>query len=100
MIPDTVLTWALVAVSLTNTILLLWLGITLWLNADRRSLGIAVTAGGFLLGSLFFISHSALLLSDSLTFTRSNTLWLAVGITPVVVLPFAWYVVLLWYAGY
>ncbi len=99
-IPDTLLTWALIAVSLANTILLLWLGITLWLNADRRSLSIAVTAGGFLLGSLFFISHSALLLSDSLTFTRSNTLWLAVGITPVVILPFVWYVVLLWYAGY
>ena len=52
-IPDTLLTWALIAVSLANTILLLWLGITLWLNADRRSLGIAVTSGGFLLGSLF-----------------------------------------------
>lgn len=100
MITDLFLTWALVAVSLTNTILLLWLGITLMLNADRRSWGVALTAGGFFLGSLFFISHSALLLSPTLTLTRSNTLWLAIGITPVVILPFVWYIVLLWYAGY
>ena len=83
-----------------NTILLLWLGITVWFNAERRTWGIALAGGGFILGSLFFISHSALLLTESLSFTRSNTLWLAVGMTPVVVLPFVWYVVLLWYAGY
>jgi signal transduction histidine kinase len=100
MIPNFLLTWALVAVSLFNTILLLWLGLTLWLNAERRDLGIGVTAGGFLLGSAFFISHSALLLSDTWSLTRSNTLWLAVGMTPVLLLPFVWYIVLLWYSGY
>jgi signal transduction histidine kinase len=100
MIPDSVLTWALVAVSLFNTILLLWLGTTLWLNADRRSPGVAVAAGGFLLGSALFISHSALLLSETLSLTRSNTLWLAVGMAPVVMLPYVWYGVLLWYNGY
>jgi len=94
------LTWALLTISLFNTVLLLWLGITVWLNAERRTWGVALAAGGFILCSLFFISHSALLLTESLSFTRSNTLWLAVGMTPVIVLPFAWYVVLLWYAGY
>jgi signal transduction histidine kinase len=100
MIPDSVLTWALVAVSLFNTILLLWLATTLWLNADRRSPGVAVAAGGLMLGSALFISHSALLLSETLRLTRSNTLWLAVGMAPAVVLPYVWYGVLLWYAGY
>ena len=100
MTPNQLLTWALLAVSLFNTILLLWLGIIVWFNAERRTWGIALAGGGFILGSLFFISHSALLLTESLSFTRSNTLWLAVGMTPVVVLPFVWYVVLLWYAGY
>ena len=56
MISTSLLTWALVAVSLFNTILLLWLGITLWLNANRRDLGIAVIAVGFLLGSAFFVA--------------------------------------------
>jgi len=97
---DSVLTWALVAVSLFNTILLLWLATTLWLNAGRRSPGVAVAAGGLMLGSALFISHSALLLSETLRLTRSNTLWLAVGMAPAVVLPYVWYGVLLWYAGY
>ncbi len=93
-------TWALVAVSLFNTILLLWLGLTLWLNANRRDLGIAVAAAGFLLGSAFFVGHAALLLSDSWQMTRSNTLWLAVAMTPVAILPYIWYLVLLRYNGF
>ena len=100
MIPDTFLTWALVAVSLFNTILLLWLAMTLWLNAGRHSPGVAVAVAGLLLGCALFVSHSALLLSDTLRLTRSNTLWLAVGMTPAVILPYAWYGVLLWYNGY
>ena len=55
MIQGTLLLWALVGVSLFNTILLLWLGLTLWLAA---------------------------------------------GMTPVVLLPYVWYVVLLWYNGF
>ncbi|MCP4168349.1 MAG: hypothetical protein GY759_20990 [Chloroflexi bacterium] len=100
MFPGLQLSWALVAVSLFNTILLLWLGLTLWLNADERDLGIILASGGFVLASLFFISHSALLLSEELMFSRSNELWLAIGLIPVVVLPYLWYVVLFWFADY
>lgn len=100
MIPGQFLSWALVAASLFNTILLLWLGLTLWLSADRRVPGVVITSVGFFLGSAAFISHSALLLSDTLQLTRSNTLWLVVGLAPVVLLPYVWYVVLLWYSGY
>jgi len=91
--------WALIAVSLFNTILLLWLGFIVWFNAEQRSWGIALTGGGFILGSLFFVSHSALLLSETLTFSRSNSWWLAAGMAPAVALPFVWYVVLLWVSG-
>ena len=58
--------WALIAVSLFNTVILLWLGLTLLLHADptgtgqRRDPGVILAGGGFLLGSLFFVSHSAL----------------------------------------
>ncbi len=100
MTTDFLLNWALIAISLFNTILLLWLGVTVWLNAERRGIGTVVATFGFLLGSMFFISHSALLLSDTLTFTRSNTLWIALGMAPIVMLPVIWYMVLLWYAGF
>ncbi len=91
---ETLRAWALVAVSLFNTVLLLWLGLTLLLHANRRDPGAWLAGGGFLLGALFFIAHSALLLSNSWEVTRSNTLWLAVAMLPVLILPFIWYVVL------
>ncbi len=100
MILDLLITWALVALSLFNTILLLWLGITLWLNANRRDLGVAAVAIGFFLGSAFFVAHAALLLSDAWQLTRSNTLWLALAVTPITLLPFFWYAVLLRTSGY
>jgi signal transduction histidine kinase len=92
--------WALIAVSLFNTVILLWLGLTLLFHSNRRDPGVLLAGGGFLLGSLFFVSHSALLLSPTWEFTRSNTLWLAVAMLPVLILPFAWYAVLLRNAGY
>ncbi len=97
---ETLRAWALVSVSLFNTVLLLWLALTLWLHAGRRDPGVILAGGGFLLGSLFFISHSALLLSNTWEFTRSNTLWLAAAMIPVLILPFVWYVVVLHNAGY
>lgn len=94
------LDWALIAVSLFNAILLLWLGLTVLLNADRRTWGVWVMGGGLVAGAAFFVSHTAILghelsfLSDGLNF------WWQIGWIPVTVAPFAWYIVILWYAGY
>ena len=49
------------AVSLFNLCALLWLGLTVLLNAERRSLGAWLAGGGLLLGSLVFAAHTALL---------------------------------------
>ena len=35
------LDWAIISVSLFNTILLCWLGLTVLLNADRRDWGVS-----------------------------------------------------------
>jgi hypothetical protein len=53
--------WAIFAVSLFNASLLLWLGLTVILNAERRTMGVWVLGGGMLLGAAFFISHTAIL---------------------------------------
>lgn len=95
-----VLDWLALAVSLHNTILLLWLGLTVFLNADRRTWGIIAASLSLLFASAFFFSHSAILglglnlQSDGLDF------WWHLGWIPIVVLPFAWYAVVLWYGGY
>lgn len=94
------LDWATMAFSLFNAIVLLWLGGTVLLNADRRTWGIWLAAVGLLLGGAFFISHSAILGLDLTHLSRSLRFWWYLGLAPVVLLPLGWYVVVLWYAGY
>lgn len=94
------LDWAIIAVSLFNTLLLLWLGLTVVLNAERRTLGVWIASGALLLGSLFFLSHSVLVSSGYPSATSGLEFWWRSGWLPVVCLPFAWYAVLLWYSGF
>lgn len=94
------LDWAKMAVSLFNTILLLWLGATVLLNADRRTWGIWAGGGGLLLGGAFFVSHSAILGLDLTSLSRSLRFWWYAGLIPIVILPGGWYVIMLWYTGF
>jgi signal transduction histidine kinase len=94
------LDWATLALSIFNTILLLWLGLTVILNAERRTPGVWVAGGGLLMSSLFFLSHTAILgLGPLQPGVGMNTWWRA-GWIPVVSMPFAWYLVMLWYSSY
>jgi signal transduction histidine kinase len=91
------LDWATMAVSLFNTILALWLGLTVLLSAERRTWGIWMASGGLVTGGLFFISHSAIL---GYGLAQGVELWWHMGWLPVIALPLAWYVLTLWYAGF
>ena len=93
------LNWALLAVSLFNTIVLLWLGLTVLLNSDRRAWGIWLGGGGLLLGAAFFLSHTVLL-GLGLPVDWNKIFWWTLGLVPALILPTGWYVVMLWYAGY
>ena len=97
---DFLLDWAVLAVSLFNTILLFWLGLTVLLNAERRTWGLWLAGGGLLVGGVFFLVHTAIL-GHGLNFfsPEVNLLW-RFGWFPVVVLPFSWYLINLWYAGF
>jgi signal transduction histidine kinase len=94
------LDWAALAVSLFNTILLVWLGLTVLLNAERRSLGVWLAAEGLLMGAAFFVSHSAILGQNPYTLGSGINFWWHIGWIPVVASPFAWYVLMLWYSGF
>ncbi|HMA33150.1 MAG TPA: ATP-binding protein [Chloroflexia bacterium] len=91
---------AILAVSLFNTILLLWLGLTVLLNAERRTWGVWLAGGGLLLGAGFFVSHSAILGYGLNSVNWRLNVWWYLGWLPVVVLPLAWYTVMLWYSGF
>jgi signal transduction histidine kinase len=94
------LDWAIMAVSLFDIILLFWLGLTVLLNAERRTWGVWMAGGGILMGGLFFISHAALLGHGLYVVSEGMNFWWHVGWVPVVGSPFAWYAIMLWYAGF
>ncbi|MCC7164305.1 MAG: hypothetical protein IT331_17550 [Anaerolineae bacterium] len=95
-----VLDTATVAVSLFNTMLLLWLGIVVVSNSDRRSWGIWLASGGLLCGGIFFLIHTAILARGLREATTDLDLIWHVGWLAIIAAPLAWYVVMLWYAGF
>jgi signal transduction histidine kinase len=94
------LDWAVLAVSFFNLVLVLWLGLTVLLNADRRQWTTWLPAGGLLLAAGFLLSHTAIFAQGLTTITWGMTLWWQMGWALVAALPFLWYAIILWYAGY
>ena len=94
------LDWAMLGVSLFNALLLLWMGLTVLLNAERRVWGIWLSSGALLLGSFFFFNHSIILETGISVITPGLNFWLQLGWVPVSALPFMWYLAVLWYSGY
>ncbi len=92
--------WPLLALSLANGILLLWLGLTVLLNAERRTPGVALLALTAWLGSAFFAAHTAILASGEGPASAALNLWWELGWLPLLALPLAWYGVVLWYSGF
>ena len=95
------LDWAMMAVSLFNTILLLWLGLTVLLNAERRDLGHLAggrrpAAGRGLLRQPHRHPGARHRATSARGWTSGGT---SAGCRSSA-LPFAWYVVMLWYAGF
>jgi signal transduction histidine kinase len=92
--------WAIIGISLFNTVLLLWLGLTILLNAERRAWGVALVGAALFLGVAFFVSHTILAGNGLLTAGAGMDLWWRAGWAPAVLLPVAWYLIILWYAGF
>ncbi len=94
------LDWAALGISLFNTILLVWLGLTVLLNAERRTWGVWLAGYGLLIGGVFFISHSAILGQNVYSLSQGLNFWWHAGWGPLIAAPFAWYVLSLWYTGF
>ncbi|GAB4432355.1 MAG: hypothetical protein OHK0015_19740 [Chloroflexi bacterium OHK40] len=95
----TLLDWALISASLFNTVALLWLGLTVLLNAERRSWGTWVAGGGLLVGAAFFVGHTAVVGRMIGTFSGEMELWWRIGWLVLVGAPYLWYLVMAWYSG-
>ena len=94
------LDWPMMALSLFNMILLLWLGLTVLLNIEQRTWAIWLASSGLMLGAAFFVSHSAILGREIAFIDLGFRFWLRAGLLPLIILPFAWYMMMLWYSGF
>jgi signal transduction histidine kinase len=79
---------------------MLWMGLMILLSSDKPTWGVWLAAGGLLVGSLFFVSHTAIIGQEISFFTPGINFWWHVGWGPVVAAPFGWYIVMLWFSGY
>jgi hypothetical protein len=94
------LDWPALTLSLFNAFLLCWLGFTVILEADRRAFGVWLSADGLFLGAVFFIAHTAILRNGWNWASPLLDFWWKAGWWPLILSPFAWYCVILWYSGY
>ncbi len=92
--------WPLLALSLANGIVLLWLGLVVLLNTERRTAGVALLVAAAWLGSAFFAAHTAILASGEGPASGALNLWWEIGWLPLLALPLTWYGVVLWYGGF
>ncbi len=91
--------WLVLTVSLFNTGLLAWLGLTVLLTAQPRTPGAVAAGASLLVAAAFFVSHSAIVGQPLHSAPGLEILW-QVSYYAVVALPAAWYGVVLWYAGF
>ena len=88
------------AISLFNATLLVWLGMTVLLNAERRTWGVFLAVAGLLVGAVFFLSHSLILGQGAWALLQRFNFWWYAGWAPVIASPYSWYLLMLWYTGF
>lgn len=96
-------TWldsTLLAISLFDVVVMLWLGLMILLSAEKRTQGVTLAASGLLAGAAFFILHAWLVGQTSNPFFSAGGWWWSLIWGPVILVPFIWYVVMLWFSGF
>ncbi len=91
---------AILSISLFNTIALLWLALTVLLNAQRRTWGVWLIGLGLAAGAFFFVSHGVIVSRGLAGDQVARDTWWHLGWAPVTVAPLSWYVAMLWYSGF
>ncbi len=91
---------AILAVSIINVILMVWLGLTVLFNAERPRWGVWLTSGALLAGGAFFLAQAVVVERGLGSVSAAMYLQWPMGWFIGMVLPLAWYATMLWYAGF
>ena len=87
------------AVSLFNTVILLWLGLTVIFTGNRRRPATIAGSAGLLLGSIFFMGHTLIIAHTvDLTGLGVNTIWKVMWFVAVTA-PYFWGLAIFYYSG-
>jgi len=90
----------LLTFSIFNIIILFGLSLTVFLTSETKKLGVKIASLGLFSGGLFFIFHTIIITLDNKIFnTKIDYLWFFSWIL-LIVLPYAWYALALWYLGF
>src|SRR5512136_761383 len=87
------------AVSIFVTIMLLWLGLTVWLNGERSKPVVPLAATALLAAAVFFLSHTMILGRGFTDTDLGMDFWWRIAWVPLPIAPFAWLLVVMRYAG-
>ena len=94
-----VVVWAARALTFFNVLVLLWLGLTVLLNAERRRLGTWLTGGGLLLGGACSVARASAQAAQPIELFPPLDFWWRASWLPFAGAAYLWSVVLTWYAG-
>jgi signal transduction histidine kinase len=94
-----VVVWAARALTFFNVLVLLWLGLTVLLNAERRRLGTWLTGGGLLLGGACSVARASAQAAQPIELFAPLDFWWRASWLPFAGAAYLWSVVLTWYAG-
>ncbi len=98
--PTTELAAAILTVSLANAVLLLWLGLTVLLNAERRTWGMWLACGALLMGGVFFLMQGSEAGYGWGSVVFAVHFQWPLGWFIGLSLPLAWYITMLWHVGF
>ena len=90
---------ATLALSIFITVMLLWLGLTVWLNGERGRLVVPLSAAALLAAAIFFLSHTIILGRGFAETGGGMDFWWRLAWLPLPVLPYAWFLIVIRYAG-
>ena len=90
---------AALALSIFITVMLLWLGLTVWLNGERGRLVVPLSAAALLAAAIFFLSHTIILGRGFAETGEGMDFWWRLAWIPLPLLPYSWLLIVIRYAG-